>query len=460
MLDKNTIELVLQEALSTGGDFSEIFVEDRFNNNISLTGGKIETSLSGRSFGIGIRIFKGVFCVYGYTNDSSREALIKCASEAAAAIKGTTTDIKLNLIKQDIANYNKIELLPTSVEKHRKIEVMKEMYETMRGFDSSISQAKVNYLDTTQNILVANSEGLLVEDRRVRTRISAEAIASSGARMESGRATLGESRGFEMLDSELLKAKSLSAAESAKIALSAELCPGGQMPVVIDNGFGGVIFHEACGHGLEATSVSKGTSVFSNKVGQQIANPKITAIDDGTIENAWGTLNVDDEGTPTKKNILIENGILKSYLIDKLGGRKMGMESTGSGRRQSYKFAPTSRMNNTYIAGGSDKLEDMISSIDYGIYAKHMGGGSVNPATGEFNFAVTEGYLVKDGKILHPVKGATLIGSGPDILNKIDMVGDNLDHAPGMCGSISGSIPTNVGQPAVRVSNITVGGQK
>jgi len=236
-------------------------------------------------------------------------------------------------------------------------------------------------------------------------------------------------------------------------------CKAGSYPVVIDNGFGGVIFHEACGHSLEATSVAKGNSVFSGKLGQKIAADCVTAIDDGTLKNEWGSLNMDDEGTPTRKNILIENGILKSYLIDTLNGKKMGMASTGSSRRQNYRFAPTSRMTNTYIDAGKMKRDDIISSTDFGLYAKQMGGGSVNPGTGEFNFAVVEGYMIRNGQISEPVRGATLIGKGSEILMNIDMIADNLAMAQGMCGSISGSIPTNVGQPAIRVAKITVGGR-
>src|SRR5699024_4212277 len=224
----------------------------------------------------------------------------------------------------------------------------------------------------------------------------------------------------------------------------------GLMPVIIDNEFGGVLFHEACGHALEATFVAKGTSAFAGKLGKQVASPLVTAIDDGTIPNAWGTLNIDDEGTPTQKNILIENGILKSYLVDKLNSKRMDHKPTSSGRRQSYKFAPTSRMNNTYIANGESSFDETVSSTESGLYAKKLGGGSVNPATSDFNFAVMEGYLIENGKMTKPVRGATLIGNGIEVLEKIDMVGNNLSHGQGMCGSLSGSVPVNVGQPTIR----------
>ena len=231
------------------------------------------------------------------------------------------------------------------------------------------------------------------------------------------------------------------------------------MPVVMDGGFGGVIFHEACGHSLEATSVAFGTSEFCGKLNTQIASPIVTAIDDGTMANEWGSTNIDDEGNPTSRLVLIENGILKNYMVDRLNGRRMNMAPTGSGRRQDYTFAPTSRMRNTFIAPGKDDENEIIATAGDALFAKKMGGGSVNPATGEFNFAVAEGYLIRDGRIAEPVRGATLIGRGADVLMKIDRVGSRMWMAQGMCGSMSGSVPTNVGQPRIRISEMTVGGR-
>jgi len=232
------------------------------------------------------------------------------------------------------------------------------------------------------------------------------------------------------------------------------------MPVILDNGFGGVIFHEACGHSLEATSVAPGSSVFSHSLGKQIASDKVTAIDDGAMPGEWGSLNIDDEGGKTRRNVLIENGVLKSFLIDRLNGLRMGMAPTGSSRRESYKFAPVSRMTNTFIANGADREEDIIADTEYGLYAKKMGGGSAQPATGEFNFAVTEGYMIRGGKIAEPVRGATLIGRGSEVLLGIDRVAGNLELDQGVCRSLSGSVPTNVGQPMIRVVELTVGGRR
>lgn len=460
MLKQSIIENVLTAALSTGGDFAEIFLEDKYSTNIYLVSSKIEKALSGRDYGVGIRIFKDLFSVYAYTNDSSEENLIKVAKEAAAAISGTKADITINMIKKDMENRNKILIMPNTVSKKEKTDFMKLADKHARAYSNEVSQVRVNYLDHVQNIMVANSEGLYVEDQRVRTRFTVESVAKNGDIMQTGAMRPGASKGFEFIQTLDIEGISKEASRIATTMLHADECPSGKMPVIIENEFGGVIFHEACGHGLEATGVAKGNSVFAGKIGQKVASDVVTAIDDGTLDNEWGTLNVDDEGTPTRKNVLIEKGILKGYMIDKLNGRRMGMESTGSGRRESYKFAPTSRMTNTFIDKGESKVEDMISNTENGLYCKYLGGGSVNPATGDFNFAVLEAYLVENGKITTPVRGATLIGNGPDTLNKIDMVGDNLGHGQGMCGSISGSIPANVGQPAIRVSEITVGGRK
>ena len=460
MLEKSLVEKILNEALSTGGDFAEIFVEKKNNCGLFMIDGKIESSLSGRDFGIGIRIFKDLYSVYGYTNDTTEENLLKTARKIAEAVKGTRADITINLLKQDIENYNKIEIYPETVLKKNKIDIMRRGYTAAKEYDSEISQVRVSYSDSKQNILVANSEGIWAEDERVRGRIRIESVASSGTEMQTGSMGPGASKGFEFFEKMDVESYGREASRIAKTILHADYSPSGKMPVIIDNGFGGVIFHEACGHGLEATSVAKGNSVFAGKIGQMIASPVVSAVDDGTIPNEWGTINIDDEGTPSRRNLLIENGILKGYMIDKLNGRRMGMASTGSGRRESYKYAPTSRMTNTFILNGKSSLDEMISSVEKGIYAKYMGGGSVNPATGNFNFAVMEGYLIENGKITSPVRGATLIGSGSEILKKIEMVGNNLAYGQGMCGSVSGSICTNVGQPAVKVSEITVGGRK
>jgi TldD protein len=460
MIDAGLIDRVIDAALSTGGDFAELFVEDKINSGISLIGGKIENTMSGRDYGIGIRIFDGFFSVYAYTNSMKDEDIINTALKAAAAIKNNKKTKKINLKYIKIENLiNPIEISPDTVNKKRKIEIMKRAYVSAKNYDDIISQVTVGLSDYKQKILIANSEGLHKEDTRVRSRISIQSIASKDGEMQTGYFAPGASKGFEFFDNLDVEWYGRESSRIAKTMMNAEYSPSGKMPVIIDNGFGGVIFHEACGHGLEATSVAKGNSVFAGKIGEKVASELVTAVDDGTLMNEWGSANIDDEGKSTRKNILIENGILKGYMIDKLNGRRMDMEATGSSRRQSYKFAPTSRMSNTYIANGKSTKEEIIANTEKGLYAKYMGGGSVNTATGEFNFAVMEGYNIENGKITNPLRGATLIGTGIDVLQKIDMVGNNLAHGQGMCGSVSGRIPANVGQPIIRVSELTVGGR-
>ncbi len=460
MLNKEIIKDVLAAAMSTGGDFAEVFVEDRFNNSIEMIQGKVEKSLSGRDFGIGIRIFSGFNSVYTYTCEKGRDHLVAVAKKAAAAISGIPKNAAIDFNLTPLHNLHPVKIMPRSVSKNQKVQLMRRGYESAKSYNNAIDQVVVNYLDYTQNVLIANSEGKFVEDQRTRTRYVVSAVAKRDDLMQSGSINKGSGKGFELYDEIDVDWIGRESARIAVTMLDAKASPSGKFPVVLDNKFGGVIFHEACGHGLEATSVAKGNSVFAGKLGQKIASDIVNAVDDGTILNEWGSANVDDEGTPTQRNVLIENGILKGYMIDKLNSRRMEMDITGSSRRQSYKFAPTSRMTNTYILNGNSKFDDMISSIEYGVYAKYLGGGSVNPATGEFNFSVQEGYLIEKGKITEPIKGATLIGTGLEILNKIEMISDNFDSGEGMCGSISGSIPAGLGQPALKVSEITVGGRE
>ncbi|MBC5637365.1 TldD/PmbA family protein [Ornithinibacillus sp. BX22] len=462
MLNKALIEDVLTAALSTGGDFSEIFVEDRFTSRMKLQSSRLEDSLSGSDFGVGIRVLNGLKSAYAITNDFSREGLMKAANEAAQAIQSTRgqNSIILPQVKQIVESIHPIELMPNSVDKSRKLAILRNADQIVRNYHSSISQATIGLVEEEQNVLIANSEGTYVEDRRVRSRLVINAIASNEHDMQTGFYGPGRFQGFEYIEGLDLDHYAKEAARIAVTMLHADPAPSGKFPVIIDNEFGGVIFHEACGHGLEAYSVAKNNSVFANKIGEKVASELVTYIDDGTLTNEWGSINIDDEGEKTRKNILIENGILKGYMIDKFNARRMNAKSTGSGRRESYKFAPTSRMTNTYIAPGKSSPEEIIANTEYGIYAKYMGGGQVNPATGDYNFAINEAYLVKNGKIDKPLRGATLIGNGAKTIQKVDMVGNNLGHGAGMCGASSGSVPVNVGQPTLRVSEITVGGKE
>jgi len=462
MLSKSIVHDALAAALSSGGDFAEIFVENTEKNNLSMINGAVEKALWGVDYGCGVRVFSGYGAVYAYTNDTSRDNLLKVAREASEAARGNASGAALCMDFHTAAfeNIHPVRVSPSSGPKKLAAEKLRAASDASFAYNSRISQTSGALIGVTQDVLIANSDGLWAEDRRSRARVVIEAIASSASEKQTGYTAPGALAGFEFLDTLDYQAMGADCAHIALTMLDAQLCPSGRMPVIIDNGFGGVIFHEACGHSLEATSVAIKSSVFSDSLGRRIASEKVTAVDDGTMPGEWGSLNIDDEGGKTRRNVLIEDGVLKSFLIDRLNGLRMGMASTGSSRRESYKYAPTSRMTNTFIAKGADREADIIADTEYGLYAKKMGGGSVQPATGEFNFAVVEGYMIRNGAVAEPVRGATLIGKGSEVLLNIDRVASNLTLAQGMCGSISGSIPTNVGQPMIRVKELTVGGRR
>ena len=458
LLDKQLLGDLLAKATSTGADFAEVFGELTRLNTIHYIDKKIQTIGDGTDSGVGIRAFLGTKTAFASTNDLSRAGLMRCAQAVADAIEGIVNERKYGLIERVFPNIHTVERMPFDVQMKEKIDLLREGCRAAEEYNPLIAQVSGNMLMEDRNILIANTEGLLTQDRKVRVRMSIQAVASKDGENQTGFFGPGGGMGLEFFDTHRPADIGRRAAEQAMVNLNADYCKAGQMMVAIDNGFGGVIFHEACGHSLEATSVGIGASQMCGKLGQKIANEKVSAVDDGTIPNAWGSLNIDDEGHPTQRNVLIENGILKNYMIDRLGSRRMNMPATGNARRQDYRYEATSRMTNTFILNGPDRNEDIIKSMEFGLYCKAMGGGSVNPATGAFNFAVNEGYMVRNGEICEAVRGASLIGTGSQILQDIDMVGQNLATGQGMCGSLSGSIPTDVGQPLIRVSKITVGG--
>lgn len=458
MLKQEQLEQLLTRAMQSNADFAEIFEEEGTNEGISMLNDKVESVNRNYKAGIGIRLYQGVQSVYGYSNQMDAASLQALVDDLRDALGRKQVGISVSLKEEIIENRHPVQIDPIDAPLQEKVALLQRADQAAKSVDEKIVKTQTGLSSVRQHVQISNSEGKLVRDTRIRTRLRVSAYAQQDEDMQSGFDAPGASKGLEFFEEATPESIGQEASRIALVLLEAKDCPSGKMPVVIDNGFGGVIFHEACGHALEATAVAKNQSVFAGKQGQQIASPKVTAYDDGTIPNAWGSENIDDEGNLQQRRCLIENGILKTYMIDRLNGRRMGLSSTGSSRRQSYKYEPTSRMSNTFIAAGQDSFEDMIGSIKKGLYAKKMGGGSVNPQTGEFNFAVNEGYLIENGQITIPVKGASLIGTGAEILMNIDMVGTNLERGTGMCGASSGSIPTDVGQPAIRVSSITVGG--
>ena len=459
MISKKVAIDVLNAGLVTGADFAEIYIEEKIGNTIMIDNGKVENAVIGKTYGAGIRLLQKFRSVYGYTNDISRTGLMKLAQSLSNSFNGKQEVTVTNLKFKKFKCVTPIEVPFESVDKKEVVDYLKKGVKVMQEYDKRIIRASASISFSHKNSIIYNSNGQIIKDEIERGRMALQCVAAEGEKIETGYTAPGAASGFEYFRKNCnVEELGKQAAAQAILMLGAKECPSGKMPVVIGNGFGGVLFHESCGHPLEASAVSKNLSVFANKLGEQIASPLVTAIDDGTIENGWGSNNVDDEGNKTNKNVLIENGILKNYLIDDFNGRRMGMKGNGACRRQSYKFEPTSRMSNTYIDNGTSTPEEIIAATKLGLYAKSLGGGSVNPATGEFNFACSEAYIIRDGKVCEPVRGASLIGQGKDILLKIDMVGNDLLRAQGMCGAASGHIPVDVGQPTLRISEITVGG--
>lgn len=458
MLEKKQLEKYLSVCMDSAADFAEIYEEYETSETISTLNGAVEDVNRTVISGIGIRLYKGLQTVYAYANDSSEEAVMPLIEDLRSTIGKEEKNAAVVLERVEYENRHPAKIDFEKVSLGDKADLLIRATDAAKQTDERIVKVQAKLLNVKQLVQISNSEGRLIGDTRIRTRLMVDAYSQENGQLQSGSDRPGAGMGLEFYEQVTPEEAGREAARVALVNLKAKDCPSGKMPVIIDNAFGGVIFHEACGHALEATSVSKNQSVFSGKLGQQIAAKCVTAVDDGTIPNAWGSQNIDDEGNFQKRRVLIKDGILTSYMIDRLNGRRMGMESTSSSRRQSYRFEPTSRMSNTFICEGDAEFEELFEGIEKGLYAKKMGGGSVNPQTGEFNFAVNEGYLIENGKISYPVKGAALIGNGAEILLNIDKVCSNLARGQGMCGSASGSIPTDVGQPAIRVTSITVGG--
>ncbi len=456
MLTKSELQKLIDEGLETGADFAEIFLEDSLSSVIRVNNGEVTQIDRGNTYGAGVRLIQGVDEVYGYTNLVSYEQILDVVKNLRASFQGKKVASQpLGEAKPHVYNIKRpMHLVPLE----EKTEKLMHLSNLIKSYDQRIIQATSQLIESEQKVWIVNSHGVYQDDVRTHTRVFLMAVAQENGVMQQSYEGPGRSMGFEIFDEIDFNQLAVDTATSAITLLTAEDMTPQVMPVVLHNAFGGVIFHEACGHPLEATAVAKGLSPFVGKLGEKVGSDVVTAYDDGTLDGTWGTTNFDDEGKPTQKNLLIESGVLKGYLIDYRNSRKMNMDPTGSARRQSYKFSPTSRMNTTYIAPGKDKFEDIIKDTKYGLFAKKLGGGTVVPATGEFNFAVQEGYMIEDGKLTKPVRGAMLIGHGKDVLFKIDRVADNLELGQGMCGSISGSIPVDVGQPTIRVSSMTVGG--
>lgn len=463
MLPSQTVESTLLRARAGGADFAELYVERWRRRSLRAINGSVRDAVSGIQYGAGLRIAYGAEVVYGYTNDLSETTLLELARTLTEA-KGRSGKVDESGrggfdFRRQIANgVHRPERALDSADKRFRLERLREVDAGAR-IAPEIRQVEAQLIEWEQEVLVANSEGAWVEDKRIRSRLIGQAIASDGSETQTGSYGPGLSVGLELFERFPPGQVGRRAAEVALTNLRGKPAPAGTLPVVIGNGFGGVIFHEALGHLLETTAVAKKASVLTDKLGEKVASDAVTYIDDGTTPHGWGSSEYDDEGAPTERTVLIENGVLKSYMVDRIGGLRTGYRPTGSGRRQDYTFAPTSRMRNTFIAPGDTPREALFEGIEFGLYAKSLGGGQVRPGSGEYNFAVREGYVIRDGRVEESVRGAMLVGKGPDTIRRIAAVSDDLSTEPGMCGSLSGSLPVEVGQPHLLVSEIVVGGE-
>ncbi len=459
MIPKETATKVLSAALCTGGDLAEIYVEDRTSLSLQLEESKLEGAVRGADRGAGVRVLFGNLAAYAYTDDLSKESLLKVAHAAAAAARGSGKSQVIDLTRrQSLLEFPVLRPFD-SLSVADKAQMLHRMDEVARAYNPHVSQVIAGYGELRRRVWIFNSEGLYIQDDRYMVEVRVMVLAQKNGVIQRASQGFGGQMGMELFDANNPEAISRELAEAAVKMLDARPAPAGEMTVVINNGWGGVLFHEACGHAMEADCVSKGSSAYTGMVGQRVASPLITAVDDGTIPGRRGSLRFDDDGTPSSRTVLIEKGVLKEYMWDLVEARRMNRESTANGRRQSFRHVPIPRMTNTYIAAGPHDPEEIIRSVQKGLYVKRLGGGQADVAKGDFVFSVTEGYLIEDGKLTAPVRGATLMGNGPKVLSEIDMVGTDfaLDPGRGRCGK-GQWVRVSVGQPTVRIPRLTVGG--
>lgn len=458
MIESRLTKDILNTLLKNGADFSEIFVQKRISNSLRLEDSKIDNSSSGYELGCGLRLWVGDSTFYAYVDSLQREKLLDAARVLSSAVNGSSYLKVLDLTLAESSYRTDIKKFPGSINQDIKKNILESVDRTSRDFSPAIIQVTSNLSDVTEEVYIANSGGISSHEETVKTFLGINVVAKKEKEVRNGYKSLARTSGYEVFDIKSPGKVALEASEIAVKMLDAEGAPAGEFQVVIGPAFGGVIFHEACGHGLEADAIMKDASVFKGKIGKKIASDAVTALDDSTLQYRWGSYKFDGEGCPSSKTVLIKDGVLVSYIYDLKTSRKLKAKQTGNGRRQSFRDVPIPRMSNTYIANGGEDKSSIIKSVAKGIYTKEFAGGQVDPATGDFVFGISEGYLIENGKISFPIKGATLIGNGPDILKKIEAVGNDLDFAPGTCGKNGQSVSNEVGQPTIKVSKITVGG--
>jgi TldD protein len=459
-LEQAVVQRTLQTALRTGGDFAEVFVEDTRGSTARLDDGRVEEMTSGRERGAGVRVVIGDTTGFAHTADLSENGLRSAAEAASAAAReGGGGARSISLTEQQAPSYYEVDVLPETVAKAAKVELLQRANDAARSEGAAITSVMAGYMDQRRRILVANSDGLWAEDDVVRTSLQVQTVATGDAGMQTGFNPSRFTRGWEHLKELDVEELARVAARQAIAKLNARPAPAGVLPVVIKSGSGGMMFHEACGHGLESDAILKQASVYAGRVGERVASPLVTLVDDGTPAGEWGSSAIDDEGRPVQRNVLIEDGVLTDYMWDFLRARKEGREgSSGNGRRQTYQYLPIPRMTNTYLVNGEEDPEEIIRQTPNGVYCAQLSGGQVNTTTGDFVFGMSEAYLIENGEITELLRDANLIGNGPDILAKIDAVANDFAMTPGFCGKDGQTVMVGTGQPTLRITGITIGG--
>lgn len=460
MIPTDTLQSVLSAALARGGDFAEVYGQDRTSFGITLEDSMIERVQFGRDRGAGVRVVAGGVTGYAYTDDLAEASLLHAAAVAAAIARGASRDGTVALKRARRRRVTREIEPPESVSERERSELVRLVDESARSVSSAVRQVSARLSHSRQRVLIANSEGLLAGDERLELQLSTSVTAQRGDLLQVARRSRGGQAGLELLGDHTAERLGREAAEVAVALLDARPAPAGPMPVVVGNGWGGVLFHEAVGHGLEGDHIAKDSSVYVGKLGQQVADPIITLIDDGTVPNHRGSFHFDDEGYPAQRTLLVESGVLRGYLTDRKSAQQIGAPRSGNGRRQSFQHLPIPRMTNLYIATGSGDPGDLLRDTPHGLYVQSLGGGMVDPTSGQFVFSVTEGYLIEGGRLGAPVRGATLAGDSFRVLADIDAVASDFAFDPGLgnCGKGGQWVPVGVGQPTLRVRELVVGG--
>jgi TldD protein len=461
VVEPDVLERVLGAAMRTGGEFAEVYIEDKRSTSAGLDDGRIEQVTSGRDRGAGVRVIKGETTGFAHTADLS-EAGLRAAADAAAAAasRGTGGSNVVALTRQSEHRVSPVQRFADEVPKKDKVALLQRIDEAARASGAAIVQVSAGYGDSRKRIMVANTHGLLATDEQARQMVRISVVANGDTGMQTGFQSAGHTYGFEMFDRVDVEELARDAARQALVKLNARPAPSGTMPVVIQRGSGGVLFHEACGHGLEADLIAKGGSVYRGKTGELVASPLVTLVDDGTMSGEWGAIGIDDEGHPSQYNVLIQDGVLTDYMWDYLRARKEGRAQSGNGRRQSYMHLPMVRMTNTFVLNGADDPDEIVRNTDHGVYVAKLGGGSVNTATGDFVFGMTEAYLIENGEITEPLREGNLLGNGPQVLRDIDLLGNDFAMGnPGTCGKDGQGVPVGDGQPTLSIPKILIGGK-